>query len=368
MNLQPNWVSPPGATISRLMTVKEIPGEELADSLELSRGQFDELLNGRVRITEKLAAAISEQLGATPRLWMARDKAYLRDLARLGQADAQDMTAWLRSMPTASMRKLGWISPSSKGQDLADEVLRFFGCRDLAHWGMRYSEGIGAVTFRTSISFEADSMATLAWLRAGELQAMAMELPVFRPEEFADRLRTLKKLSVFRHPKTYFVRLREACRASGVALTSSRLPEGCRASGASWVGESGHPVIHLSFRHLSEDHVWFTFYHEAAHVLLHGESHIDGDATAIGSTEYVNQETEANDFAQQALMPGEQLQELMHGRVTSKRIMTAARHANVTPGIVVGQLEKASAIPHGRMAFLKHRYRWGADNFIPDLV
>lgn len=350
------------------MAVKEIPGDELADCLELSPGQFDELLNGRVRITEKLATAISEQLGATPRLWMARDKAYLRDLARAGQTGAQDIAAWLRSMPTSSMKKLGWISPLSKGQDLAGEVLRFFGCRDLSHWGARYSEGIGAVTFRTSISFEADSMATLAWLRAGEIQAMAMELPVFRPREFAERLRTLKKLSVFRHPKTYFARLREACRACGVALTSSRLPEGCRASGASWVSEGGNPVIHLSFRHLSEDHVWFTFYHEAAHVLLHGDSHIDGDVAAIGSTEYANQEVEANDFAQQALLPGEQLQELMHGRLTPKRIMSVARHANITPGIVVGQLEKASAIPHGRMAFLKHRYRWGVDSLIPDLV
>lgn len=368
MNLQPNWASPPGATISRLMAVKEIPGEELADSLDLSRDQFDELLSGHVRINEKLAAAISEQLGATPRLWMARDKAYLRDLARIGQADIIDMKAWLKSMPTASMKKFGWISPSNKGQELADEVLRFFGCRDLAHWGERYSEGIGAVTFRTSISFESDSMATLAWLRAGELQANAMELPVFCPREFADRLRTLKKLSVFRHPRIYFARLREACRASGVALTSSRLPEGCRASGASWVSEYGHPVIHLSFRHLSEDHFWFTFYHEAAHVLLHGNSHIDGDSPAIGSTEYANQEAEANDFAQQALVPAEQLQELIHGRATPKRIMTVARHASVTPGIVVGQLEKASAIPHGRMAFLKHRYRWGVDNLIPDLI
>lgn len=368
MNLQPNWASPPGATISRLMAVKEIPGEELADILELSQGKFNDLLNGRVRITEKLATAISEQLGATPRLWMARDKAYLRDLARMGQADAEDMTDWLRSMPTASMRKFGWISSSSKGQKLADEVLHFFGCKDLAQWGANYSEGIGAVTFRTSISFEANSMATLAWLRAGELQATAMELPVFRPGEFADQLKSLKKLSVFRHPKTYFARLREACRASGVALTSSRLPEGCRASGASWVSEDGHPVIHLSFRHLSEDHVWFTFYHEAAHVLLHGDSHIDGDAAAIGSTEYANQEAEANDFAQQSLIPGEQLQELMSGKITPKRIMSAARHANVTSGIVVGQLEKALAIPHGRMAFLKHRYRWGVDNLIPDLI
>lgn len=367
MSFDSNWASPPGATISRLMELREIPRDELADGLALTRAQFDKLIGGEIRITETLASALADQLGSSRRLWLARDKTYLRDLARIGEARRQDVNSWCHTMPVASMKRYGWLSMGARGDDLAQELLHFFGCSDLKDWGTLYSKGVGAVAFKTSLAFEADAMATLVWLRAGERQASELPLPKFDSKAFVDRLPALKKLSAYKHPKIYFAKLQSACQAFGVALTSARAPEGCRASGASWLNASGNPVIHLSFRHLSEDHVWFTFFHEAAHVAFHGNSHIDTDNT--NSVEFLSlkQEEEADRFAQEMLVPKQSLSRLMQGRITPRSVMSVARQANVTAGIIVGQLERAEIIKHGKLSFLKHRYRWCSDSTLPEL-
>ncbi|MFX9089566.1 ImmA/IrrE family metallo-endopeptidase, partial [Acinetobacter baumannii] len=41
-------------------------------------------------------------------------------------------------------------------------------------------------------------------------------------------------------------------------------------------------MVLLSFRHLSDDHFWFTLFHEFAHLLLHNnQTFIDTDDTEV---------------------------------------------------------------------------------------
>lgn len=144
---EPNWLSPPGDTISRLMSSKEIEGAELADALSLTIEDFEALIKGERRLTEYEAGILAANLGSTARFWLARDKAYVLDLARLedGSSPASEAN-WLASMPTASMRNFGWVPRGTRAKDkLKEEVLSFFGCRTLQEWGHRYSSGVGAV-------------------------------------------------------------------------------------------------------------------------------------------------------------------------------------------------------------------------------
>jgi HTH-type transcriptional regulator / antitoxin HigA len=370
MITEPNWASPPGATIARVMKMREIEPSELADAMNLSLTEFNYLLQGRRRLNKELAAVLAENLGSTARFWLARDKDYMRALARLGNADIMDAAAWASSMPIASMRRFGWLSKDSRSRDAqAKELLSFFGCRTLQEWGLRYSTGVGAVAFRTSLAFASDGMATLVWLRASEAQLPSESPSKFDRKEFKRILPSLKRISAFKRPSTMVLRLREACEAVGVMITTARAPEGCRASGASWFDVSGHPIIHLSFRHLSEDHFWFTFFHEAAHVLLHGENHINGEGVEVMGPENEKREAEANSYAQAILLPDELRQPLLARQsISAKSLVETARAARVTAGVVVGQLEKAGAIPHGKFSFLKHRYRWGNDACVPELM
>lgn len=370
MITEPNWASPPGATIARVIKTREIDSSELADAVGLKAHEFDDLLLGKLRLSQKLAEALAEQLGSTARFWLARDKDYLKELARLGAADVTTIDQWAQSMPVASMRRFGWL-PADSRTKLArnNALLTFFDCKNIQEWAQRYSAGVGAVAFRTSLAFASDGMATLVWLRAGEAQLTSRPNVCFDRKEFKRILPSMKRLSAFKHPTTILQRLTEACAVVGVSITTARAPDGCRASGASWFDANGRPVIHLSFRHLSEDHFWFTFFHEAAHIILHGQTHIDGEGVEVMEADTMAREDEANAYAREILLPDDICQDLLDRQaVSAKAIMQAAKAAKVTAGVIVGQLERAEAIPHGKFSFLKHRYRWGTNSHIPELV
>lgn len=364
-----NWASPPGDTIARVMANREIDASDLADALGLSNDEFDDLLSGYRRLSGKDAEILADNLGSTPRFWLARDSAYVVDSARLEEAAKPATEAsWLESMPTSSMRKLGWLTQTGKAKEkLKDELLDFFGCATIQQWGARYSSGVGAVAFRTSMSLASDGMATLVWLRAGERLAADRATAKFDRAAFETLVPGLKRLAVFKSPAAILERLVPACAAAGVVVVTARTPDGCRASGASWFDPEGRPVILLSFRHLSEDHFWFTFFHEAGHVLLHGASHIDGEGATMGADTAI-QEDEANAFARDVLFSDERMDDLLSGSLRPKAVIAAAKAARITPGIIVGQLEKRGTIEHGKLSFLKNRYRWSDNSYVPDLV
>jgi len=352
------------------MDTREIDSTELADALGLSMDDFSSLIEGQRRLTEGDAVILADHLGSTARFWLARDKAYVLDMARLGDDSSSDAEAsWLASMPAASMRKFGWVPKGIKGKNkLKDEMLAFFGCSTLREWGHHYSSGIGAVAFRTSLSLASDGMATLVWLRAGELAVAQRDVPRFDLAAFKKMLPALKKLSAFKRPSSFMPRLVEACQSVGVSLVTARTPDGCRASGASWFNGDGKPVILLSFRHMAEDHFWFTFFHEAAHIVLHGKNHIDGEGAQMMGTDTERQEREANEFAQEVLFPANLREELGKKALRPRAVIAIARAADVTPGIIVGQLQRTGALDHAQLNFLKRRYRWGDDPNVPHLI
>ncbi|MHB1330034.1 MAG: ImmA/IrrE family metallo-endopeptidase [Gemmatimonadales bacterium] len=88
--------------------------------------------------------------------------------------------------------------------------------------------------------------------------------------------------------------LRDSCAAAGVVVVFvPELPK-TRVSGATrWV-TAEKALIQLSLRYKTNDHLWFTFFHEAAHILLHGKRLIFIESN--GSSE-AEEEAQANAWA-----------------------------------------------------------------------
>ncbi len=365
---QPDWASPPGDTICRLATAGNIPIHELAERIGFEEDVFAGIMEGRVAICDEIADALSSELGASRQFWSERYNQFLADRERIASsAPAQSITTWGQSFPVRALRELGWLPKGSRGERLSEDILQFFGCDSINTWNERYSAGIGQVAFRTSFAFEADEMATLAWLRVGEIQCEGLTLARFSARDFKKRLPELKKLCALKRPEVFFPKLQQACAENGVGLVSSKAPKGCRASGATWTNTKGNPVILLSFRYLSEDHFWFTFFHEAAHVVLHGTDHISvdgGDPSPLGASLF---EDEADTFAQDALVVAEIRNELFNTVPTRPHVRRIARRAGVTPGIIVGQLQKARVLKPHQFNELKRRYKWGDSTTLPVL-
>jgi HTH-type transcriptional regulator / antitoxin HigA len=130
---------------------------------------------------------------------------------------------------------------------------------------------------------------------------------------------------------------------------------GCAASGATRFVSPNKAVIILSFRYLSEDHFWFTFFHEVAHLLFHNSrlTFIDGEEPISNKME-----REANEFAERVLIPEHQRDELMDFNPRRDNIIRFAYSVGVSPGIVVGQLQHYNVIKRNQMNYLKRRFDW----------
>lgn len=369
MNFEPNWASPPGDTIARLMAASNISSHELAGRLGFEESEFAGLMDGSTQISTYLADTLSQELGSSPQFWVNRYNQFVADTQRLVESKpTHDLDTWGAQFQVKPLRDIGWLPRRNRGRQLSTDILEFFGCKSIEQWNTQYSTGIGQVAFRTSFAFEANELATLAWLHTGELALNDIDLPKFSNTRFRKLLPHLKALCAYKHPKVFLPKLQEECARAGVGVVSSRAPSGCRASGASWINKQGNPTILLSFRHLSEDHFWFTFFHEAAHVILHGTDHIDFDGTDPSPFGISNQENEADQFAQNVLISDDLNDELLNAAPSPAHARRMARLAGVTPGIVVGQLQKFGVIQPHQFNYLKRRYRWNDDFTIPDVV
>lgn len=365
---RPNWASPPGDTISRLAAARKVPIHELAERIGFEEDLLFGVMDGRVAISDEIADVLSSELGASRQFWMERYNQFLGDRARNTRSSpTETLPTWGHTFPVQALRDLGWLPKGSRGERLSEDILRFFGCESIDGWSARYSAGIGQVAFRTSFAFEIDEMATLAWLRVGEMQAENLTLAKFSATNFRKHLTELKRLCALKRPELFFPKLQQACAEDGVALVSSKAPKGCRASGATWTSPKGNPIILLSFRYLSEDHFWFTFFHEAAHVVLHGTDHISIDGTdpsPLGASVF---EDEADIFAQHTLVPADLRDEMLNAIPTRTHARKIARKAGVTPGIIVGQLQRAGALQPHQFNDLKRRYKWEESTKLPTL-
>jgi Zn-dependent peptidase ImmA (M78 family) len=116
-------------------------------------------------------------------------------------------------------------------------------------------------------------------------------------------------------------------------------------------------VMLLSLRHKSDDHFWFTFFHEAGHLLLHGKKDVFIDEKGL---EEDVKEREANEFATHSLVPRAAWRRFTAARDFSERaIRVFADEVGISPGIVLGQLQFNKLLPHATVLNrLKVSYTW----------
>ena len=360
---RPNWASSPGDTIMDILNERQIPKTEFEELTNLSTSDADDLLNGRATITISLARRITTVLGASVSFWMSRDFQYRQDAKRLAEVSSIE---WIRELPLSDMIKFGWITPPPSPSDELSTCLEFFGMSGLSQWNDYYRSSQATSAFRTSPSFDSQPASVAAWLRQGELEANELSCAPWNSRRFEGALRNIRSLTRQRDPTRFLPSLREICSAAGVAVVVVRCPSGCRASGATRFISARKALLQLSFRYLTDDHFWFTFFHEAAHLLLHqspASTTETPDPVGKWILEGLDQsqsadEDSANEFASRLLIPDSLQTELSTIPLTPRSIIRFAHDAGIAPGIVVGQLQHTRRLGFHRLNNLKRRFQW----------
>lgn len=349
----PAWASPPGDTVRELMRRKGLTPAIVARALAVSEDDLPRVLDGDLPINEARAEKLATHIGASPRFWLARETQYRQAL----QSIRDDTRTWVSSLPFGDMAKFGWLGAASTGRDKLRHAFAFFGVSSVDEWRETWlSEHAGLTAYRTSPVFTTQAAAAAAWLRQGELTASHIRTTQWSRADFERLLPKLKPLTRIPRPAEFLPQLQHKCAECGVAVVIVRAPKGCPASGATRV-RNGRAILQLSARYLRDDSFWFTFFHEAGHLILHEDRLFLEWSEKRHFDE--KEELEANDFAGRVLIPPSEeaaLRELPHDY---RAIMRFARNLSVSPGIVVGQLQHRGLVPREKLNFLKKRYTWG---------
>ncbi len=351
----PRWASAPGDTIFEILTSKGLTTAEFARVLRIAPDKANALVNGQAVITSSIAKLLEKHIGGSVGFWLNRESQYRADLLRL-QRETESEAEWLREFPIGDMQNFGWIPSSST--NVTRNLIEFFGVTDICAWREKYRDVVESVAFRRSPSFDSGLGATAAWIRQGEREAERIHCDVWEPERFKIALPKIRQLTRKKYPSSFISALQVICASCGVAVVVVRAPNGCRASGVTCFLSPTKAMILLSFRYLSDDHFWFTFFHEAGHLLLHGHTTLFVEGAEIPSSE--DEEREANEFAEEVLIPRELRGAMLCLPQNGMAIIKFAREIGVSPGIVIGQLQHYQRLTHQQFNNLKRRFTWNA--------
>lgn len=355
-NFQPQWFSAPGATIAQRLKSTNTTIEDFAWEMDFSESDAEDLIGGRMPITDLIAERLQVSLGVSAAFWRIRDAQYRNDVDRLAQQIPQDSAKkWLRDLPIRDMIAFGWIEDQPQLNGKIAECLRYFDIPTLEMWDDRMAALLATSKLRTSQTLKSNPASLAAWLRKGEIEASQIRCQDWNADKFKTQLTDIRQLSWQKDPKTFVPQLREACAQVGVALVIAKAPDGCRASGATKFVSDRKAMLMLSFRYLSDDHFWFSFFHEAGHLILHGkdQTFFEGEPHELS-----NYEQEADEFSARTIIPECYQAEFNGLAINKKSVLRFAIKIGISPGIIVGQLQHSGRLQHNYLNYLKRRYSW----------
>ncbi len=347
---RPDWISAPGDSIEEILKDRKLELSDFAEQLDETIEQTTNLVKGHAEIDYEIAVKLEKLIGATAEFWMARERKYREELNN-HESDHQ----FIEGLPLKDMIKFGWIQESKDNDELLASCLNFFQVSSAKTWFETYRDVIETAAFRTSLTFNSHTGSVAAWLRQGQIIAENVECDKWNPEKLKEILPSIRRLTRETDPKIFLPELIKLCSECGVAVIILQAPSGCRASGATRFISNNKALLLLSFRYLSDDHFWFTFFHEVGHILLHNKNSLYVDEA--GASE-MQEETEADNFAANLLIPNEFKQQLRTLSANKRDVIRFARQIGVSRGIVVGQLQHLGILKRNQLNDLKVRFTW----------
>jgi len=354
---RPGYSVAPGETIADLLEEQEITQTELAQRLGVSLKHLNQVINGSASISADLGLGLEKVFSVPADFWLTREAIYRAQVARQEErAGLRGALSWARRFPIGELKQRGYIPQAAEGPELVAGLLAFLGVATPDQWADP------SVAFRKSTTVESDKFALATWLRAGELDARDITCEPFDADAFRDALEEVRALTR-QDVGSWAQSLPEICAKAGVAVVIVPTFKRARANGATrWLSPT-KATIQLSLRHKWEDIFWFSFFHEAGHVLLHRKKDVFIEyekRTEIDDQDLLDLEEEANRFAGRTLIPAafdRQLKNLTLGGVPA-----FAEKVGVSRAIVVGRLQHDGIIRFSQGNGMRRRLEFTADS------
>lgn len=353
----PDYAVAPGEVLAYELELRGMTRAELAKRIGLSEKHVIAIIKGKgsTIITPETAIRLERALGMPVDYWLNLEALYQETRARLAeQARLEKDLDWLERIPFRAMAKLGWIEKHKDKRAQLDELLGFFGIASVAQWKDVWPRL--EVAYRQHNKHEILLEAVSAWLRQGEIEAGRIDCRKYDKKNFRAALDEVRELTTVTEPEAFIPVLQNRCAHAGVAVVFvPGLPKTGLSGATRWLNPV-KALIQLSLRYKSNDHLWFTFFHEAGHVLLHGKKELFLEGTNAMDKE---REAEADAFARDHLIPPNAYRDFVQlGDTSLSAIKAFADQVAIAPGIIVGRMQHERLMPHNQGNRLKVYYHW----------
>lgn len=357
--LEPDYFFSPGDTLQEWLDENSMSQAELALRLNMSTKALNQIIKVGAPLSQETALKLETVTKVPAQFWNAKEAIFQeRKLKILEQNVARENLKLLEVIPVRELRKRGVLTAPPRDQyAIYSQIIGFFQVADAKAWFATW--GNHSLAFRKSQVHATKVGPLAAWLRLGEIEAIKQDVEEFNPTSLRQELPKIKSLISEPDPNVFLRRIQEILNSVGVRFVVIPEIQGTSCSGVTrWV--SGIPTIQLSLRHKTDDHLWFTIFHEIGHVLDPAKKSMDistRDKIIVVDARIKEREAEADKFAAEILIPS-RFERFLHGISNSQEITKFAKDHEVSPGIVVGRMQHLKLIDHSKFNTLRVHYKF----------
>ena len=361
--LASGYATPPGRIIASWMEARDMSLGEFAARCGMPAGVVGKIVDGCMPLDADAAIRIEKVTSMAARLLLNMETSYRLKLAQDAEIkESRAHGAWVKAFPIKRLVSSGYIDKPESTSDTVNKLSSFFGIASPKAFGMKRSRN--GVAYRKSSSLKNDDISLIVWLRMGELLAEREMHPNYDAKEFKKSLKEIRGLTAKGLEKSLPAAL-ELCNDAGVTLAFIKSMPGTSVSGAAWWMSSTMPVIQMSTSHKTDDRLWFSFFHEAAHILLHaGQRGGTMNAFVDGmGREESEIEAEADVWATNFLIKQAEWNKFTSGfKNSEKEARQFARQQGIAPGVIVGRLQQEHRAPWKHLNHLRQKPDWSSEN------
>lgn len=341
-----NYIAiPPGATIKEQLEDRGMIQRDFASRMNLSEKHVSKLINGQSQLTQDVAYRLEMVLGIPASFWNNLESIYRQNLTKVEKENEMDQDIEIsRKISYNEISKLGWIEETRKPKERVVNLRKFF---EITTLELLAENAPMQIACRKLNEANKEDLNLLVWAQKAKLEAR--NIPV-KPINIYGLKRSLNEIRALTTSKDshFSIDLQQKLANLGIALVYLPHLPGSFLHGATFY-DSKKIVIGLTLRGKDADRFWFSLFHEIGHIIL---GHINDN---LGLTEH--HEYEADVFARDILIPPDEYDLYIQNHdIGYDTVKNFAEKINISPGVVVGRLQKEGKIGYNQLNDLKIRY------------
>lgn len=341
----PQVVFHPGETLGEKLVEMGMGPKEFALRTGKPEKTITAVLKGDSSITADMAVLFENVTRIPAQYWLNSQRNYDEYLAKAKHQEVvENAVDWAKLFPLAQMVKFGWLNSMQTKQEMAAQLLTFFGVASPKSWEDYYLKQQLKVAFRISLAHTKEPYVISAWLRKGEISAREILTKPYSEKAFRAILPQIKVIMA-EQPNDFFSQLQQLCLSVGVKVVHTQFLPKAPISGATrWLNDT--PLIQLTGRGKRNDKFWFSFFHEVGHILLHGKKEIFLEQIEYKDKD-MEKENEADEFAVKWTFSREDEAKLKENLPNSEEAFYVyAQTIKTHPAIIIGRLQHNKDIPY----------------------